>query len=66
MEISFILICIIKGLNFMKLSLYGRCILPTQWGEFDTLVFRTPTGEEHMAICKGELHNQTNVLARIH
>lgn len=50
----------------MEFSIYGQCKLPTQWGEFDVIIFRTSTNEEHMAICKGNLNHQHAVLTRIH
>jgi 3,4-dihydroxy 2-butanone 4-phosphate synthase/GTP cyclohydrolase II len=44
----------------------ARTRLPTQYGEFELLVYATPTGEEHVALTVGTLAGPTAVLVRLH
>lgn len=41
--------------------------LPTRWGEFALTVYEdTPTGEHHVALVRGEVAGQKDVLVRMH
>ena len=45
----------------------ARATLPTQWGDFDIVVYRQKSnGLEHMALIKGEWDEQEPVLVRVH
>ncbi len=45
----------------------ARAKLPTRWGNFDIIVYRDVlTGEEHIALVKGEVAGKKNVLVRVH
>ncbi len=50
----------------MELTRYSEADLPTSHGPFRVVVYREPNGNEHMAIVRGNLAGQTNVLARVH
>lgn len=48
-----------------------RCIsqarIPTRFGEFTAFVYQSIIdGIEHLAMVKGEVHNQSNILVRVH
>jgi len=51
-----------------RLTRYAQATLPTEWGTFETLVYRSPAGEEHMAIYQGELSDELaeSTLVRVH
>ena len=51
-----------------RLTRYAQATLPTEWGTFETLVYRSPTGEEHMATYQGELSEELSgpTLVRVH
>ena len=42
------------------------CRLPTSFGEFTLSAFRTPDGDEHLALSMGRVGDGAPVLARIH
>ncbi len=42
------------------------CRLPTSFGDFTLNAFRTPEGDEHLALSMGRLDDGAPVLARIH
>lgn len=45
----------------------ARAILPTQWGDFDIVVYRQKSnGLEHMALIKGEWAEDEPILVRMH
>jgi len=45
----------------------ARAKLPTKWGNFDIVIYRDIlTGEEHIALVKGEVAGKENVLVRVH
>jgi len=45
----------------------ARAKLPTKWGNFDIIVYRDIlTGEEHIALVKGEVAGKEDVLVRVH
>jgi len=49
------------------LEVYGEAPLPTEKGEFRTIVFRErKTGLEHVALLMGEVADREGVLVRIH
>lgn len=49
----------------MQLDVTPAASLPTRWGDFRVLAFRSPAGEEHLAIVKGEVVG-SDVLTRVH
>jgi len=45
----------------------ARAKLPTKWGKFDIALYRDKlTGEEHIALIKGDVEGKKNVLVRVH
>jgi 3,4-dihydroxy 2-butanone 4-phosphate synthase/GTP cyclohydrolase II len=45
----------------------GSARLPTQWGEFECVAYRsTLDGIEHLAFVRGDVNNNTPVLTRVH
>lgn len=50
------------------LTCYAQTSLPTEWGIFETRVYRNQMGEEHMAIYQGNLTEAQHepILVRIH
>ncbi|MEI6789615.1 MAG: GTP cyclohydrolase II [Myxococcaceae bacterium] len=49
-----------------RLEIYAETLLPTQQGDFKCLVFRETGGLEHVALIKGDVSAQANILCRIH
>jgi 3,4-dihydroxy 2-butanone 4-phosphate synthase/GTP cyclohydrolase II len=43
-----------------------RADLPTRYGDFDVVAFRGEEGRDHLAVLKGEVEGQEDVLVRIH
>jgi GTP cyclohydrolase II len=48
------------------ITLYSEALLPTEWGDFYTKVYRDVEGQEHMAIYQGELSGEEPTLVRVH
>ena len=45
----------------------ARAKLPTKWGKFDIALYKDKlTGEEHIALIKGDVEGKKNVLVRVH
>lgn len=40
--------------------------MPTAWGDFDLVAYRTRKGEEHIALVKGEWEENEPILTRVH
>lgn len=40
--------------------------LPTRFGDFEILAFEGPTGEEHVALVRGDVADRDDVLVRVH
>lgn len=49
-----------------RLEIYAETLLPTQYGDFKCLVFRETGGLEHVALIKGDVSGQADILCRIH
>lgn len=51
-----------------SLTRFAQATLPTEWGTFETRVYRSHTGEEHMAIYQGSLDEMSRepTLVRVH
>ena len=47
-------------------SFITEASLPTEFGEFRLHAFEENNGKEHLAIVYGDIHNQANVLCRLH
>jgi len=45
---------------------YAEADVPTAYGLFEIVVFRDPTGLEHLAIVKGDVRGQRGVHVRVH
>ena len=50
--------------NLLKFA--ASCRLPTEWGEFTMYGFEEKSGQEHVALVKGDLSDGLPVLTRIH
>ena len=51
----------------VQVKLIATCRLPTEWGEFTMHGFEeVATGQEHVALCMGDVSNGVPVLARLH
>lgn len=51
----------------VHLNFVAACRLPTQWGEFTMHGFEeTATGQEHVALCMGDVGSDEPVLMRLH
>ncbi len=44
----------------------GRASLPTRFGSFQSVVFRDQDGKEHVALLRGDVRGQENVMMRVH
>lgn len=49
-----------------RLEVYAETLLPTHHGEFGFMIFRDSEGLEHVALIKGDISGQENILCRIH
>lgn len=52
--------------NMSQIKIYSKATLPTPYGNFQCVVFRTSTGIEHVALVKGDIENKPHVLCRVH
>src|SRR3989338_11418142 len=48
------------------LEVYAETLLPTQYGDFRCLVFKAAGDLEHVALIKGEIAHQEDILCRVH
>ena len=56
-----------QGSSSAQLELYSQAPLPTEWGLFETRVYRDAQGQEHMAISQGDLSDEAGpALVRVH
>lgn len=49
-----------------QMAPYAKSELPTQFGPFECLVYRSEDGSEHVALVTGQVESQEDVLCRIH
>lgn len=49
-----------------KIERYAETLLPTQFGEFQCIIYRDNNGKEHVAMVAGDISDQRAVLCRIH
>lgn len=55
------------GIAVVKhLEIYAETLLPTSHGDFRCLVFKDSQGFEHVAMIKGEISGQADILCRVH
>ncbi len=50
----------------VPLKFVASCRLPTQWGEFTMHGFEEASGQEHVSLSMGDIHDGEPVLARVH
>ncbi len=49
-----------------RVAIYAKSQIPTPYGSFEVVVFRTAGGDEHLALTRGDVAGAEDVLARVH
>ncbi|MDA0712603.1 MAG: GTP cyclohydrolase II [bacterium] len=49
-----------------EVKIYSEATLPTLYGSFKCVVFKTSAGIEHVALVKGDIKNKSHILCRVH